>query len=72
MVADTSVPLARWQQGEQAVAVVAIDFHYSLGSMRELTSPVSLMLNRWVQLMSPLVLGRAHPMPVWMLSIASL
>ena len=45
MAADTSISFARWQWGEQTVAVVGVVF------CRNLTSLKSLMVCRWVQVM---------------------
>ncbi len=55
---DTSVSVARWQQGEQAVASVGIVFLYPLCSALapRLNSSTSLMMDKWAPLMSRAVL----------------
>lgn len=77
---DTSVTLARRQQGEQTVAVagVGLVFYYLLGSAQtphliDITNVRYIGIND-VQgsfnhpLQSLFVLGCAHPMPVWEVS----
>lgn len=59
MEADTSVCFSRWQQGETDCGLGWVFvFEYLWAQCRHSTSPISLMLGRWVPMV---VLGGFNP-----------
>ena len=53
---DTSVSFVRWQQGEQTVTGWVLSFSMLWIVGRHLTSPISVMLCKWVPMMFWVVL----------------